>query len=128
MQDEAKTSSSHQLDTGCYLSGNPGPVGYGGAFREERGHWVLGFFGRLENCTSLEAELWSLFRGLEMIQQQGMEAMEVELDSTVAIDLIFGKSPENSPHIVIIQECKALYGNNRMHFEAHAQREEQSGR
>ncbi|KAI8533199.1 hypothetical protein RHMOL_Rhmol11G0278700 [Rhododendron molle] len=62
----------------------------------------------LEDCTSLEAELWGLFRGLELIQSQGMEAMEVESDSTAAIALINGDPPVHSPHTVIIRECKAL--------------------
>ncbi|KAI8536130.1 hypothetical protein RHMOL_Rhmol10G0232600 [Rhododendron molle] len=40
-----------------------------------------------------------------MIQQQGMD---VESDSTAAIDLIIGEPPQNSPHTVLIKECKAL--------------------
>lgn len=44
--------------------GNPYPAGFGGVFTEERGYWVLGFLGgRLEACTSLEAEFWGIFRG-----------------------------------------------------------------
>lgn len=35
--------------------GNPGLAG---VFCEERGHWILGFLGRLEDCMSLEAEVW----------------------------------------------------------------------
>lgn len=59
-----------KLNTDGSSRGNPGPAGYGGVFREERGYWVLGYLGRLEDCTSLEAELWGLFRGLELIQSQ----------------------------------------------------------
>ncbi len=49
-----------------------------------------------------------MFRGLELIQNQGMEAMEIELDSAVAIGLINEEHPEHSPHLVLIRECKAL--------------------
>lgn len=88
--------------------GNPGSAGFGGVLREERGHWIRGFFGRLEECTSLEAELWDCSGDSKMIRQQGLEAMEVESDSTAAIDLINGEPPENSPHTILIKECKAL--------------------
>lgn len=43
-----------------------------------------------------------------MIQQQGLEAMEVKSDSTATIDLINGEPHENSPHTVLVKECKAL--------------------
>lgn len=36
---------------------------------------MLGFLGRLE------AELWGIFRGLEMFQNHGMEAMDIDTDS-----------------------------------------------
>lgn len=53
--------------------------------RRERGHWVLGFLGRLEDYMSLEAELLGIFRGLEIIQNDGMEAMEIDTNSATAI-------------------------------------------
>lgn len=68
--------------------------GYGGVLREERGHWVLGLLGRLKDCTSVEAELWGLFRGLELIHSQRMEPLEIELDSTVVVAPINEEHPE----------------------------------
>lgn len=97
-----------KLNTDGSSRGNPGPAGFGGVFKEERGHWVLGFYGRLADCTSLEAELWGIFRGLELVQSQGMEAVEVESDSATTIALIEGEAPAHSPHKTLIQECKAM--------------------
>lgn len=97
-----------KLNTDGSSRGNPGPAGYGGVFREERGFWVLGFYGKLDDCTSLEAELWGIFRGLELVQSQGMEAVEIDSDSTAAIALIMEEAPTHSPYLVLIQECKAL--------------------
>lgn len=97
-----------KLNTDGSSKGNPGPAGFGGVFREERGHWVIGFYGRLEDCSSLEAELWGLFKGLEMVKSQNMEALEIESDSATAINLIKGESPFQSPHKTLIQECQAL--------------------
>lgn len=42
-----------KLNTDGSSRGNPGPAGFGGVFREERGHWVLGFYGRLADCSSI---------------------------------------------------------------------------
>ncbi|KAL7167322.1 hypothetical protein ACSBR2_037900 [Camellia fascicularis] len=50
---------------GCSKS-DPGQSGYGGLLRDEAGSWIGGYYGYLGNCTSLEAKLWRLYRGLLM--------------------------------------------------------------
>lgn len=50
---------------GCYRIAKPG--GFGGLIRDEKGAWICGFYGRLENCTSLETELWAMYKGLTII-------------------------------------------------------------
>lgn len=95
-----------KLNTDGSSKGNPGPAGFGGVFREERGHWVIGFYGRLEDCTSLEAELWGIFRGLETVKSQNMEALEIDSDLASAIALIKGDGPVNSPQLVLIQDAE----------------------
>lgn len=101
------------LNTDGSSRGNPGLAGYGGVIRDERGYWILGFYGRLDDCTSLEAELWGIFRGLELVQSQGMDALEIESDSTTAIALISEEAPDHSPHLVLIKECIALMESTR---------------
>ncbi|XP_028089709.1 putative receptor-like protein kinase At3g47110 [Camellia sinensis] len=41
-----------KLNTDGCSKGNPGPAGYGGLFRDERGTWLHGYHGKLENATS----------------------------------------------------------------------------
>lgn len=77
--------SNWKLNTDGSSKGNPGQAGFGGVFREERGHWVLGFFGRLTACTSLEAELWGIPQGLEMVKNH---ATEVESDSEAVVLMV----------------------------------------
>jgi len=100
-----------KLNTDGSSRGNPGKAGYGGVIRDDCGCWILGFYGRLEDCSSLEAELWGIFRGLELVQSQSMEALEVDSDSTTAITMINEGDSAHSPHAVLIQECKALMAN-----------------
>lgn len=57
------------------------------------------------DCTSLEAELWDIFRGLEMVHQQDMEAVKVDSDCAVAVGMINEEYPKKkSPHKVLIEE------------------------
>ncbi|GMP58876.1 hypothetical protein CsSME_00022384 [Camellia sinensis var. sinensis] len=51
-----------KLNTDGSSKGDPGQAGYGGLLRDEAGTWVWGFYGYLGSCTSLEAELWSIYR------------------------------------------------------------------
>lgn len=46
-----------KLNTDGCARGDPGEGGFGGLFRDETGIWLCGFFGKLETCYSLEAEM-----------------------------------------------------------------------
>lgn len=56
-----------KLNTDGRSRGNPGKAGFGGVIRDDRGFWILGFYGRSKDCTNLEAKLWGIFRGLELV-------------------------------------------------------------
>ncbi|XP_028093960.1 uncharacterized protein LOC114294059 [Camellia sinensis] len=55
--------------------------GFGRLIRDERGAWVCGYYGRLQLGTSLEAELWALYKGLIVILQKGMNNVIIESDA-----------------------------------------------
>ncbi|GMP61060.1 hypothetical protein CsSME_00023673 [Camellia sinensis var. sinensis] len=55
---------------GC-SKGDPGQAGYGGLLQDETGIWIWGFYGKLGHCSSLEAELWAIYRGLTILFQKG---------------------------------------------------------
>ncbi|KAL7228891.1 hypothetical protein ACSBR2_007560 [Camellia fascicularis] len=46
-----------KLNTDGCARGNLGDGGFGGAFRDEAGTWLFGFFDKLDNCSSLKAEM-----------------------------------------------------------------------
>lgn len=48
-----------------------------------------------------------------MVKNHGMEAMELESDSETAVLMINEEFPENSPHNMLIRECKALLVSTR---------------
>ena len=47
--------------------GNLGPAVFGGLVRNDQENWKIGFYGKLNNCSSLQVELWAIFRGLQLI-------------------------------------------------------------
>ncbi|CAL5413457.1 unnamed protein product [Camellia sinensis] len=71
---------------GCYRMARPG--GFRGLLRDETGAWICGFYGKLENCTSLEAELWAVYKGLTIILQKGFHKVIIETDATEVVKLL----------------------------------------
>ncbi|KAL6966697.1 hypothetical protein U1Q18_032487 [Sarracenia purpurea var. burkii] len=47
--------------------GDPGQGGFGGLFRDETGAWVCGYYGRIENCTPIEAEMWTVHKTIAIL-------------------------------------------------------------
>ncbi|GMP89161.1 hypothetical protein CsSME_00040847 [Camellia sinensis var. sinensis] len=92
---------------GC-SKGNPGPAGYGGLFRDERGAWVHGYHGRLEEATSLEAELWGVYRGLTIILEKGMRDIVIETDSVQMVKLLHEDSSPTFQHRALLEDSKFL--------------------
>ncbi|KAL7234885.1 hypothetical protein ACSBR1_018369 [Camellia fascicularis] len=53
---------------GCRKLGGDG--GFGGLFRDEAGTWLCGYYGRIPHGTSLENELWAIYKGLTVLLQR----------------------------------------------------------
>lgn len=75
---------------------------------DEVGTWVWGYHGYLGNCTSLEAELWDIYRGLTIIMQKGLSSIEIETDSQTAMELVRDGAAGNSPYQAIIEDANFL--------------------
>lgn len=66
--------------------------------------YYIFFLKLISSCHTPPFRIHTLFQfsyyryKILAFQQQGMDAMIVESDSTVAIDLIIGEPRENSPH------------------------------
>ncbi|KAL7228972.1 hypothetical protein ACSBR2_007631 [Camellia fascicularis] len=62
--------------------------GFGGLLRDETRAWIYGFYGKLETCTSLEAELWAVYKGLTIILQKGFHKVIIETDAIEVVKLL----------------------------------------
>ncbi|MBA0654386.1 hypothetical protein Goklo_021400, partial [Gossypium klotzschianum] len=53
----------------------------GGIVRDSNGKWIFGFCRYLGCCTVLDAELWGILDGLNLIMDQGFEGILIQIDS-----------------------------------------------
>lgn len=79
------------LNTDGCPKGNPGPASIIGIIRDDRGVWICGYFGKIPDTTSLEAELWSIFKELSLVRDRRIPCLMVETYSQAAIELIQDK-------------------------------------
>lgn len=61
--------------------------GFGGIIRDAEANWLGGFYGKLDECTSLEAEIHVMFVGVEVLKSKHLEETILETDSQVHIVL-----------------------------------------
>ncbi|KAL7191554.1 hypothetical protein ACSBR2_023602 [Camellia fascicularis] len=78
--------------------------------------WLWGYYGKLGHCTSLEAELWAIYKGLTILFQKGVTNVEIESDSAQAISNIQQGPTHNSPFInedakFLLNRCNCSLGH-----------------
>ncbi|MBA0768475.1 hypothetical protein Gotri_017273 [Gossypium trilobum] len=68
----------------------------GGCVRDHNGEWIIRFAKYLGNCTALEAEIWGILDGLNLILDRHFEKILIQTDSIEAINVILKDSSGNS--------------------------------
>lgn len=58
--------------------------------------------------TSLETEIWAIYRGWTIIFEKNKPEVVIESDSSIAVKLVNEGAPENHPQRNIINDAKAL--------------------
>ena len=111
-----------KLNTDGCSKGNPGPAGIGGVLRDDCRRWIIGFYGKIQNCTSLEAELRAIHAGLKFIMEQGLNNIMLEADSEIAVKLLNQEESSNMPLRNLVEDCRALLANQDWSIE-HTPRE-----
>lgn len=53
----------------------------GGAFRNDKGEWILGFPRSIGVATVLQSQLWAIFDGISLAWDRGWTEVIVEGDS-----------------------------------------------
>jgi len=92
---------------GCVYESN-GKAGFGGLFRDHEGKWLLGYYGKLNSVSVLEAEFWGIYRGLTIMFEKGYNNIHIETDSLAAVQLINADSTEVHPNSTLIYDSRML--------------------
>lgn len=71
---------------------------YGGVFRDDKGKWMLGYYGFIGNTSILNAEMWSIHQGLK---DRNWSNLLIEIDSEAAVQLLKSEKEER----IIRWEC-----------------------
>lgn len=74
-------SARVKLNTDGSYYESTGKADFGGLFIDHKSGWLKGYYGKLRYNTSLETELWSIYRGLTMILEKGWSFVCIEIDS-----------------------------------------------
>ncbi|CAL5357000.1 unnamed protein product [Camellia sinensis] len=85
-----------------------GDGGFGGMIREERGTWVCGYYGKLQPGTSLEAELWAVYKSLTVVLQQGLNEVIIETDAAQVVHLLQEEVGDKCPFKRLVEDTKIL--------------------
>ena len=73
----------------------------------------MGFYGKLPDCTCLDAEVWEIYRGLKVIVDRGIGNVEIKTDSEMAVQLVKESTSPHSPHknvVALWLEVEVLSG------------------
>ncbi|KAK0586532.1 hypothetical protein LWI29_008529 [Acer saccharum] len=84
-------------------------IAAGGVVRDHRKLWQVGFAMKIGTGSVLEAELWGILEGLNLVWQRGFRRVIVESDSKIAVDLLNNPAPTLHPLLSIIQACQSFF-------------------
>lgn len=92
---------------GCWYDRNRN-AGFGGLVRNDQGEWQIGYYGKMLTSSSLETEIWSIYRGLTIILEKGWTNVRIESDSQTAVTLFTEETNANHPQSNILNDGKYL--------------------
>ena len=100
-----------KLNTDGSVKGSPGIAGCGGLLRDCHGNWISGVARAIGITSSLAAELWAIRDGLTRCCHLSLQAVEVEVDASVAISLLSQDAHSNVEFSSLIDDCRSLMKN-----------------
>lgn len=103
---EFPPSGWFKINTDGVSKGNPGSAGCGGILRDDVGNWVQGFGYHIGHCSAYMAELWGIFRGLQIAWKLGIKKLIVESDSYSAIQSITAYIKEEHPRLCLVHRIR----------------------
>nr|POE54047.1 putative ribonuclease h protein [Quercus suber] len=78
----------------------------GGIIRDSKGDWVSGYARAIGYTTSVAADLWALWDGINLSIDLNLENVIIELDAKLVVDLLMKDERSSNGNEVIIADCK----------------------
>ena len=116
----------YKLNTDGSALGNPGIAGGCSVLRDDAGLWVNDFARQIGHTTSFLAELWALRDGLTMCLDLNINALEIDLDAKVVVDLMDNSGSSNASNSSIVADCRLLISRISQVKVRHCYRESNS--
>ena len=69
---------------------------------------MKGFARSIGFTTSISAKFWALRDGLLLVDQIGVQNLEIELDAKVVVELVQSKTPSNAFYSSLLADCRSL--------------------
>uniref|UniRef100_A0A2N9GG55 RNase H type-1 domain-containing protein n=1 Tax=Fagus sylvatica TaxID=28930 RepID=A0A2N9GG55_FAGSY len=97
-----------KLNTDGSVLGDPGLAGGGGVIRDSLGNWIGGFSRSIGITSCVQAELRALKDGLLLALDLEISKLEIEMDSSVAVESLKTTSMPNVFLRSIVDDCRLL--------------------
>jgi ribonuclease HI len=97
-----------KLNTDGLVLGDPGLAGGGGVIRDSLGNWLGGFSRSIGITSCVQAELRALKDGLLLALDLEISKLEIEMDSSVAVESLKTTSMPNVFLRSIVDDCRLL--------------------
>ena len=78
----------------------------GGLIRDHLGRWISGFGMVIGSCSITVAELWGLYKGLQLAWDSGIRRLKVETDSLCVTQLVARSSVMTNEYAPLVQAIK----------------------
>lgn len=102
---EPPTNGYLKLNIDGLAHANPGKGGIGGVFRDQNGHWILGFYMHLPYTTPTMVDLLALRHGIDITKANNFNHFSIETDSSVVIYMLTNNHPSYQN---LLDECRSL--------------------
>ena len=98
----------HKLNTDGSVVSISGLSRCGSLLRDSAGQWVMGFAKSINVSSNITTELWALRDGLGLCLERGISIVEIELDASAAISLVFSNDNTKGDLCSLIDDCMEL--------------------
>ncbi|CAL5403638.1 unnamed protein product [Camellia sinensis] len=99
-------TSNIKLNADGCVKESLGKAGFGGLFKDAKSSWILGYSRKLDVATSLEVEMWAIYRGTTIIHEKGWRNVIIETDYHDAVNLINDRAHPNCPYRALVEDIK----------------------